>query len=131
MKKLQTELVGHLQSLYGSGKNSAELDELRLRGCGSFLRLLVTSAGPWNQPGGTLLLIAAQPLAHGGHGDGEKSRRGLDTALLGAFHQSQTMVVSVLHLTHQIEITDGGSHNAPILSAPRWPALLPAGRDTM
>src|SRR5258708_32309642 len=40
------------------------------------------------------------------------------------------MVVGVFHLTHQIEITNGGSHNATILSAARWPALPPAGQLT-
>src|SRR5271165_187041 len=40
------------------------------------------------------------------------------------------MVVGVFHLTYQIEITNGGSHNATILSAARWPALPPAGQLT-
>jgi len=38
------------------------------------------------------------------------------------------MVVSVFHLTHQIEITSGVGHGAPILLAARRLALPPAGR---
>ncbi|MHB8756017.1 MAG: hypothetical protein ACYC92_13840, partial [Candidatus Acidiferrales bacterium] len=50
---------------------------------------------------------------------------------LGALHQAQTMVVGVFHLTHQIEITSGDSHDAPILPVARRPALPPAGRQSL
>jgi len=54
----------------------------------------------------------------------------INPALLGAFHESQAMVVGVFHLTHQIEITNGGSHDAVILPVARRPALPPAGRPS-
>jgi hypothetical protein len=37
------------------------------------------------------------------------------------------VVVGVFHLTHQIEITSGGSHGATILAAARRPALPAVG----
>src|SRR5262249_33787310 len=64
-------------------------------------------------------------------GRSEKPCRRLDAALLGTFHQPQTVVVSVFHLTHQIEITGGSSHNAAIVSAAPRPALPPAGRPIL
>jgi hypothetical protein len=39
------------------------------------------------------------------------------------FHQSQTMVVGVLHFTHEVEITARSNHGATILVAARCPAL--------
>ena len=42
------------------------------------------------------------------------------------FHQTQAMVVSVFHFTHQIEIAGGNNHEAAILVAARRPALPPA-----
>jgi hypothetical protein len=108
----------------------AKFDELRLGRGRCFLCLVVTSARKRDQPGRAALLKAAQPLADRGHGGSEKPRSWFNPALLGAFHEPQTMVVGVFHLTHQIEITNGGSHNATILSAARWPALPPAGQLT-
>src|SRR5437899_4992666 len=74
--------------------------------------------------------MAAQPFADRGHGGGKQPCSGFDAALLGALDQPQSMVVGVFHLTHQIEIADGSSHDAAILHAARCPALPPAGQLT-
>src|SRR2546422_11663358 len=87
----------------------------------------MTSAGKCDQAGRAVLLKAPQPFADGKHGSNEESRGGLDAALFGALDEPQTMVVSVFHLTHQIEITDGSKHDAAILLAAGRPALPPAG----
>jgi len=71
----------------------------------------MASARKRDQAGRAALLEGAQPLANRGPSDGD---------------QPQTMVVSVFHLTHQIEITGVGSHNAAILPAASWLALPPA-----
>jgi hypothetical protein len=84
-------------------------------------------AGKREQTGGALSLIAPPPLAHGGCAGDEEPRGGLEATLFDALHQPQAMVVGVLHLTHQIEITSGSSHDAAILPAARSPALPPAG----
>src|SRR6266566_4660637 len=112
-----------------SRKSFAELDELRFGGRRSFLRLMMTSAGECEQAGRAALLKAPQPFADGGHGGSEESRSGLDATLFGALDQPQTMVVGVFHLTHQIKITDGSSHDAANLLAACRPALPPAGRQ--
>jgi hypothetical protein len=112
------------------GQRFAKLDKLRCGGRRSFLRLVMTSAGKCDQAGRAMLLEASQPFADGGHGGSEESRGGLDAALFGALDQPQPMVVRVFHLTHQIEITGGSSHDATILTAARRPALPPAGRPS-
>ena len=68
----------------------------------------MASARKRDQAGRAALLEAAQPLANRGPSGGDRL---------------QTMVVSVFHLTHQIEITSCRSHNAAILPAARWLAL--------
>ncbi len=70
----------------------------------------MAGTGVLDQPGRAVLLETAEPLADGRHGCGEEPRRGFDAALLGALYQSQTMVVSVSHLTHEIEIASRGGH---------------------
>src|SRR5260370_21648324 len=85
-------------------------------------------AGDFQQAAGTLLLIAAEPLANGGHRGGEQPRGGLDAALAGRFDQAKAMVISVFHLTYQIEVTSGSGHGAGSLLLARRPALPPAGR---
>jgi len=97
----------------------AKLDKLRFGGRRSFLRLVMTSTPEGDQAGRAMLLKAAQPLADGGHGGSEESRGGLEAALFGALDEPQTMVVSVFHLTHQIEITDGSKHGTAILRSNR------------
>ena len=125
----QIELANETTGAEG-GKSFAEFDQLGLDSRWSFVRLAVTSAGQGQQTGRTMLPVAAQPLANGGHGGGEEARGGLDAALLGALDQPQAMVVGVFHLTHQIEITGGSRHGAAIVSAARRPALPPAGRPS-
>jgi len=90
----------------------------------------MTSAGKCDQAGRAMLLKAAQPFADGRHGGSEEPRGGLDAALFGALDEPQTVVISVFHLTHQIEITDGSKHSAAILLADGRPALPPAGRPS-
>lgn len=63
-----------------------------------------------------VLLIAAQPLANGGHGGDEQPRGSFDAALLGALDQTKAMVVRIVHLTDQIEIAGDVGHDAAILS---------------
>src|SRR5260221_1793791 len=129
MRDGQIELADEAPRAEG-WKSFAKLDELARGGRGSFLSLVMTSAGEREQPGRATLLEAAQPFADRGHGGSEEPRGGLDAALFGAFHQPQAMVVSVFHLTHQIEIAGGSRHGAAILSAARRPALPPAGRPS-
>src|SRR5258708_319170 len=88
---------------------------------------MMASARKRDQAGRAALLKAAQPLADRGHGGSEKACSRFNPALLGAFHEPQTMVVGVFHLTHQIEITSGSSHDAAILPAARRPALPQPG----
>src|SRR5690242_1464537 len=112
------------------GKGLAQRDQLRFGVGRGFLRLMMAGAGKRKQTRRAALLIATQPLAHGGHGRGEQSSRRFDATLLGALDQPQTMVIGVFHFTHQIEIADRGSHDAAILPAARRPALPPAGRPS-
>ncbi|MGA7795427.1 MAG: hypothetical protein WCA19_20505, partial [Candidatus Acidiferrales bacterium] len=83
-------------------------------------------SGVIEQAGRAPLLIPAKPFANGGHSGGEQMRGGLDAALLGAFDESQAMVVRVFHFTHQIEITGGGGHDDRILRGARGPAPPPS-----
>jgi hypothetical protein len=114
------------------GKYCAELDELSFDGGRGLVRLVEAGTGVLDQPGRTVLLETAEPLADRGHGGGEEPGGGFDALLLGALDQSKAMVVRVFHVTHQIEITSGGSHGARILRAPRRPAPPPsAGRPVL
>ena len=72
----------------------------------------VTSAGNSTEPGSAVLLMAAQLLADFGHDGGKEPCGGLNPALLGVFHEPQSVVVSVFHFTQQVEVTDGSSHGA-------------------
>src|SRR6266566_153001 len=116
--------------ILGIGADLLKQGPLRFDVSGSLVRLAMPGAGPFCQPPWAELLVAAQPLADGGHGGGKEARRGLDAPLLGALHQTQAMVVSVFHFTHQIEIAGGSNHDAVILAAARRPALPPAGRPS-
>ncbi len=88
------------------GQRFAQLHQLRFSGGSSLVGLMMPSTGMREQTGRPLLLVAAPPFAHRRNGRSEKSRRGLDAALLGTFHQPQTVVVSVLHLTNQLKIAE-------------------------
>src|SRR5258707_2511827 len=112
------------------GQRFAKLDKLRFGSRRSFLSLVMTSARECQQAARAVLLKAPQPFADGGHGGSEESRGGFDAALFGALDEPQPMVVGVFHLTHQIEIASGSSHEARILLAVGRPALPPAGRPS-
>src|SRR6266852_3075014 len=111
-----------------SGKRVSQGDELLLQRGRRFAGLPMRGAGDFQQAAGTLLLRAAEPLANRGHGGGEQPRGGLDAALAGRFDQAKAMVISVFHLTYQIEVTSGSGHGAGSLLLARRPALPPAGR---
>ena len=57
----------------------AERDDLRFDGGGSFAGLVMGSAGDFEEAARPLLLIAAQPLAHGGDGGLKRRAVGLMT----------------------------------------------------
>src|SRR5690349_9750387 len=84
----------------------------------------MTSTGKRQQAGRAALLKTPQPFANRGHGGSEQPCGGLDAALFGALDEPQTMVVGVFHLTHQIEIAGGSSHDAKILSAAPQPTAV-------
>jgi hypothetical protein len=75
-----------------------------------------------------LLLITAQPFPDGGHGSRKGAGGWLDAFPASVVDQTQSMVISVSHLTDQVEIT--GSGHERILSGARGPALPPAGPPT-
>ena len=82
-------------------------DDLRFDGGGSFAGLMMRSAGKFEQAARTVLLIAAQPFAHGGDGGLKQAGGGLDAMLAGVSDQTQAMVVSATHFPHQGEIGSG------------------------
>ena len=108
----------------------AKLEHLSFNMGRSLVGLTVPCPALLAQAGRAVLLEAAQPFANRGHGGGEQPCGGLDADPLGALHQPQAMVVGVFHLTHQIEITGGRSHDLPILLVARRPAHPPAGRPS-
>ena len=93
--------------------------------------MAMRSATVFLQTGRTVLLVPPPPLTHGQRAGSKKPRGGLDAALPNGFHQAQTMVVGVLHFTHEVEITAGSNHGATILIAARCPALPPAGQPSL
>ena len=99
MRDWQVELANEPPRAEGV-QRFAEFDKLGFGRGRCFLCLMMTSAGERDQPGRTALLKAAQPLADRGHGGSEEPRRWFNPTLLGAFHESQAMVVGVFHLTH-------------------------------
>jgi hypothetical protein len=90
----------------------------------------MASARKFEQAGRAVLLEATKPFADGRPGGSKEPCAGFDAALFSTLDQTKPMVVSVLHLPHQIEITGGRSHGATILAAARRPALSPAGRPS-
>jgi hypothetical protein len=81
----------------------------------------------FEQAGRAVLQEATEPLADGGRGGGKEPRGGFDAALFGVLDETQAMVVSVFHFTHQIEVRDGGGHGGKILAVARRPALPQPG----
>ncbi|HEY1159690.1 MAG TPA: hypothetical protein VGE83_03620 [Terracidiphilus sp.] len=84
----------------------AQSDDLFFDGGGSFAGLVMGSAGKFDQTARSVLLIAAQLLAHGGDGGLKPAGGRLDTSLPSRLHQTQTMIVGVAHFTHQDEVRD-------------------------
>ena len=77
----------------------------------------MASARKFQQARRTGLLKATEPFADGRHDSGEQACSGFAATMFGALDEPQTMVVSVLHRTHQIEIMGGSSHGATIAAA--------------
>jgi hypothetical protein len=69
-----------------------EGDDLLFDGGGSFAGLVMGSAGEFEEAARPLLLITAQPLAHGGNGSLEQTSGGLDASLPSRLHQTQAMM---------------------------------------
>jgi hypothetical protein len=76
---------------------------------GSLAGLVMRSTGKFDQAARSLLLITAQPLAHGGDRGLEKTSGGFDASLPSRLHQTQAMIVSVSHLANQDKV--GGGHS--------------------
>ena len=95
------------------------------------VRAVVMSAAALQEAGRPLLLVAAQPLAHGGHGGLEQPGRGLDPVLAGMDYQAQAMVIRVLHLADQIEVGSRTGHGPPILRRRAELALPPASSPSL
>ena len=79
----------------------AQSDDLLFDGGGSFAGLVMRRTGKLEETARSLLLIAAQPLAHGGNGGLEKTSGGLDAMLASVSDQTQAMIVGVAHFTNQ------------------------------
>src|SRR5690348_18413390 len=75
MTDTQIELPNETACAEG-GQGFAELHELRFAGEGSFVRLAVASPRMFVKTGRSVLLKAAQPLAHGGDRRSEERRVG-------------------------------------------------------
>src|SRR5258708_33535499 len=82
----------------------AQSDDLLFDGGGSLAGLVMRSAGTLDEAAQSLLLIAAQPLAHGGDGGLKQAGGRLDASLPSRLHQTQAMIVGVAHFTHQEEV---------------------------
>lgn len=94
------------------GQLLAESDHPQFQGGGSFVGLMVRGAGELDQAARAVLLKAAQPLAHRRDGGVKQAGGGLNAQLPGRVHQTQAMIVSVLHFADQAEVGDGHE--------PRW-----------
>ena len=108
MAEGEIELANQATSAEGE-QPLAQSDDLLFDVGGSFARLVMRSAGMLDEPARALLLITAQPLAHGGDGGLKQAGGGLDASLPSRLHQTQTMIVGVSHLANQDEV--GGRHS--------------------
>ncbi len=108
MAEREIELANEAASAEGK-QPLAQSNDLLLDGGGSFAGLVMGSAGDFDEAARALLLITAQPLAHGGDGGLKQTGRGFDAALPSRLHQTQAMIVGVSHLTNQDEVGDGHS----------------------
>src|SRR5258708_17083549 len=100
-------------------------DDLLFDGGGSLAGLGMRRPGKFDQTAQSLLLIAAQPLAHRGDGGLKQAGGRLDTSLPSRLHQTQAMIVGVSHFTHQDEVR--GRHADGIVR-PRWVATVGGGK---
>ncbi len=103
-----------LSRLSHSANSIGTLTDFAVRRC--LVRLMAASARLLGQARRAVLLKTPQPLTDRGHGGGKEARGGFDATLLGAFDQTQAMVIGVLfHFTNQIEVT--GRHGPRIVKA--------------
>src|SRR5258708_24725865 len=100
MAEGEIELANETASAEGE-QLLAQSDDLRFDGGGRRAGLVMRSTGKFDQTAQSLLLIAAQPLAHGGDGGLKQAGGRLDTSLPSRLHQTQAMIVGVSHFTHQ------------------------------
>ncbi len=108
MAEGEIELADETASAEGK-QALAQSDDLRFDVGGSLAGLVMRSAGQFEEAARPLLLIAAQPLAHGGDGGLKKTGGGLEASLSGRLNQTPTMIVGVSHLANQDEV--GGGHS--------------------
>jgi hypothetical protein len=94
----------------------AQSDDLLLDVGRSFAGLVMRRAGEFDQTARTMLLITAQPLAHGGDGGLEQTSRRLDAMLTSVSDEAQAMIVGVAHFTHQGKVR--GRHAGGIVRHP-------------
>jgi hypothetical protein len=84
-REVEVELVGvHFGEEVAAAREVFQIEELEELGFDvrrSFLGLLMTSAGTFEQSGRAALLEAAQPLTDGRHRGDEQPRGGLDAAV--------------------------------------------------
>src|SRR5258707_2220090 len=124
MAEGEIELANETASAEGE-QPLAQSDDLLFDGGGSLAGLVMRSTGKFDQTAQSLLLIAAQPLAHGGDGGLKQAGGRLDTTLPSRLHQTQAMIVVVSHFTPQDEVK--GRHADGIVR-PRWAATVGGGK---
>src|SRR5258707_8952295 len=103
MAEGEIELANETASAEGE-QPLAQSDDLLFDGGGSLAGLVMRSTGKFDQTAQSLLLIAAQPLAHGGDGGLKQTGGGLEATLPSRLHQTQAMIVGVTHFPHQDEV---------------------------
>src|SRR5690349_24533156 len=96
MTDTQIELPNETACAEG-GQGFAELHALRFAGEGSSVRLAVASPRMFVKTGRSVLLKAAQPLAHGGNRGGEEPSGVCDAALMRIFDEPKNGDVGVVH----------------------------------
>ena len=102
----EIELADETASPEG-GQLLAQGDPLLLDFWGGFAGLMVGGAGECDEAARPLLLIAAQPFAHGGDRGLEQASRRLNATLARRVYEPQAMVIGVSHFSHQGEVRRG------------------------
>jgi len=109
------------------GQLAAELPETAFHLRRSLVRATPGRSALFPQPGETLLLVAAQPLAHSRDGGLESARRRFDALLSSGPDQAKTVVESVMHVSDQVEVGRRTSHGPPTaLLSPQQVRHLPS-----